>query len=292
MDLILEWMRTHLATPHVISTGVLLLLAICLRWVLLRQIRRSTRMSDELRRRWMVQIRNAALLFVLLGLLIIWGSELRTVALSAVAIAAAIVIATKELIMCISGTLLEGSAQAFRIGDRIEVSGFRGDVFDQTLLTTTILEIGPGELTHQHTGRAVVVPNSVFLTQGVVNETFTEEYILHSFIVPLRLEDDWRLVESVLLTAARDECRGYLEDARRHMESMGQEQGLRSPSVEPRVTVQLPEPGRLNLLVRVPAPARRRGRVEQSILRRVLPELARASKGSSAAASAASAPRA
>ncbi|MFG0274430.1 MAG: mechanosensitive ion channel domain-containing protein [Phycisphaerales bacterium] len=273
-----DWFVESATGRHLVASALLILLIIVGRWLALRHVTRSTDHSENLRRRWIVQIRNAAVLIALLGLLIIWAQELRTVALSAIAVAAAIVIATKELIMCLSGTILEGSANTFQIGDRIEVDGLRGDVFDQTLLTTTILEIGPGQQTHQFTGRKVVIPNSVFLAKPVFNETATDEYVLHIFAVPVKTEDDWRSAEARLLEAAKRECAPYLDDARRHMEHIGKEQGIRSLSVEPRVTIQLPEPGRINLIVRIPTPARHRGRVEQSILRAVAPTLVSAAK--------------
>jgi len=45
---------------------------------------------------------------------------------------------------------------------------------------------------------------------------------------------------------------------------------LDAPSVEPRVSIHLPEPGRVDLLLRIPSPAHRVSRVEQAILRRFL----------------------
>ena len=43
-----------------------------------------------------------------------------------------------------------------------------------------------------------------------------------------------------------------------------------SSSVDPRVSIVLPEPGEITLLARVPVPARRKGRTEQEIVRRYL----------------------
>src|SRR5690606_32112227 len=85
------------------------------------------------------------------------SAELRTVAISIVAIAVAFVVATKELILCITGSILKMASRSFVIGDRIQVKDFRGDVIDQNLLATTILEVGPGKLTHQRTGRMAVI---------------------------------------------------------------------------------------------------------------------------------------
>ncbi len=263
-------------SPHTVQTIVYIVAILFARWFAASSVRRSKRMSEDLRRRWFVQIRNLTLLALLLGLTVIWAEELATIALGAVAVAAALVIATKELIMCVSGTLLEGSAKGFRVGDRIEVNGHRGDVYDQTLLTTTLLEVGPGANTAQYSGRAVMLPNSVFLTHPVINESFTQEYILHTIVVPLKFEDDWQKAERALLQAATDACEEYLGEARKYMDEVTRARDLHPLSVEPRVTLRIPEPGRMDLLVRMPAPARRRGRIEQKVLRSALPAIRQA----------------
>jgi small-conductance mechanosensitive channel len=53
--------------------------------------------------------------------------------------------------------------KAYAFGDRIENAGIRGNAVDHNALTTTILEIGPGQTSHQYTGRTMVIPNSFFL---------------------------------------------------------------------------------------------------------------------------------
>lgn len=260
-----EWPLGQIAAT-VVVVGLLVLI----RYLVLRGIRRAEAIAPELRRRWMVTTRNVALLVLVLSLFVIWASELRVLAVSIVAIVAAIVIATKELIMCVSGTVLKTSGRSFSIGDRIEIQHLRGDVIDQTLLTTTILEIGPGDKTHQHTGRAITLPNSLFLTNPVTNESFTDEYVLHVFVVPMKAGDDWETAQDLLLDCATSVCQPFLTEARMHMERLAKDQGLYTPSVDPRVTIQLPEPDKVLLVVRIPVPARRKGRVEQEILRRYL----------------------
>lgn len=163
----------------------------------------------------------------------------------------------------------------YSIGDRIEIQELRGDVVDFSLFTTTLLEVGPGDFSHQHTGRAVVIPNSLLLTNPVVNETYTDEFVLHTMVVPLGPDEDWRRAEAALIDAAHHECKPFLEDAKKHFERINRETGLEAPSTEPRVSVRVPEPGRIDLLLRVPVPARRKGRVEQAILRRFLDATAR-----------------
>ncbi len=263
-----EWLETQLGR-QVISTVILVVLVLLLRFLAARAVRRRVQ-QPELRRGWLVNIRNGLLVALLLGMAIIWGQQIQTLALSLIAFAVAFVIAVKELITCLSGSVLKTGGRAFRVGDRIQVRDFRGDVIDQTLLSTTILEVGPGKLTHQRTGRKIVLPNSLFLTDPVTNESFTDDYVLHVFTVPLKLEDDWRAAREALLAAAQQHCRSYIEPARRHMAEVAEEKGLDTPSVDPRVTMQLPAAGEIHLIVRVPVPAPRRGIVEQQILQQYL----------------------
>ncbi|MBO6513539.1 MAG: mechanosensitive ion channel [Phycisphaerales bacterium] len=265
-----EWLEAYLHPNQLIRTGLLLALLILVRWLIIVRLRKVKGMSNDMRRRWAAQVRMALLFFALLGLMMIWGSELRTFAVSVVAIAAAIVIATKELIMCVSGSVLKASGRSFQIGDRVELGDFRGDVVDQTLLTTTILEVGPGTNIHQHTGRTIVVPNSLLLSAPVINETFSNEYVLHVFSVPTIEGEQWNEAEAALLDAARTECAPFQADAERHMLRFVQRQGLESLSVEPRVSLHLNDSKSVVLLARIAVPARRRGRVEQAILRNFL----------------------
>lgn len=248
-----------------ISTIVLVTIVFFARWVLRRYIRRNINSSD-LRRRWLVQLRNGLLLVLLFGLFMIWGNELRTFALSLVAIAVALVIATKELIICISGTLIKSGAHAFHLGDRIQIKDYRGDVIDQNLLTTTILEVGPGKNMQQRSGRMVVLPNSLFATEPVINESYSKDYVLHTFTVPFKRTDNWRLAQQELLRVAQEYCRDYMAEVKRHFDRMSYRTGLESPSVEPRVTLQVEDPEDITLVVRIPTRTEGRNWLEQTIL--------------------------
>src|SRR5690606_27740699 len=93
---------------------------------------------------WLFIAKRLPGIILLIGILFIWGQELRDFALSLVAVAAALVLATKEVILCLMGGLLKASTKLFENGDRISVSGYKGKVIDHTLLTTTLIETGPG----------------------------------------------------------------------------------------------------------------------------------------------------
>ncbi len=250
---------------NLIATAVLLVAMVVLRFLAQRAVARANIASEQMRLRWAVITRNVSVALFVLGGTIIWASEIQSFAISVVAIAAAVVLATKELILCLSGSFLRASSGAYSLGDRIEMGTMRGDVIDINLLSTTLLEVGPG---HQRTGRAVTVPNSYLLSGSVVNETFMEDYVVHVVSVPVDPRTtDWELAERALLEAGKEASKEYLEPARNFMDALSKQHGLPKFPVNPRVHLSFVKPDELRLFLRVPAPARERGRIEQLAIR-------------------------
>lgn len=252
----------------VITLGLWVFAFIVRQFVVVTLRKRGLKPADL--RKLMSTSRDLVLVILIIGTATVWIDELKTFALSLVAVAAAIVIATKELIMGAAGTFLRTSSRSFEIGDRIEVTGVRGDVVDTNLFTTTILEIGPGHIGHQQTGRAVTIPNAVFLMQPVVNETFSDAFVLHTFEVPVARDDRWQEAENNLLLACTEAQAAYAADARTYFERRQVERGIESPSLDPKVLVRVDDPLQLTLIARLPVPARRKGRIEQTIVHRFL----------------------
>lgn len=183
------------------------------------------------------------------------------------AVAVALVLATKELIMCVMGRVFKAQANLFSVGDRIEINGIRGDVIDKGILGTKILEVGPGNITHQYTGRSIVIPNSLFLSNVTMNESFLEDYVLHNFVVPLHRNDDWKKAEKIILELAEKYCSEFYESAERYMAIVRNRENLETPLIKPRVHIQLNGPNDLALITRVTVPAREKGKVEQLIIK-------------------------
>jgi small-conductance mechanosensitive channel len=253
----------------IIASVLVIPIALLVRWIMIRALANVEIRSPELRLRWMVQIRNIIFVVVLLCLMIIWASEVRTMAISLVAFIVAIVLATKELILCVTGSFLKISTRAFAIGDRIEINGLRGDVIDQTLLGTQIMEVGPGHGLHQYTGRTITIPNSQFLTQSITNHNITRDYAIVAFTVPVKIEQDYQQAEQWLLQAANEVCGPYLDDARKHW-AREQENLIDLPQVDPRVSLHMASPDQVDLIVRMPVPTHQRGGNSQQVLRKYL----------------------
>ncbi|MGQ0556242.1 MAG: mechanosensitive ion channel domain-containing protein [Nitrospiraceae bacterium] len=249
---------------------ILLLFLIIVRALAVRWIAGNPTLSMESKRRWVVTTRNSVVFAFLIGLVIIWAHELQAFAVSLVALAAAMVLATKELILCWSGAALRVGGKVYAVGDRIQIAGYRGVVLDHDVFATKLLEIGPGQSAHLYTGRVAVFPNSLLFTNTLIKENPDQEYGLYTLMVPIKADDDWRKAECTLMEAAKAECAPFMEEAVRQMKLLEQANLLEAPSPEPRITIQLPDSGKIHLVLRFPAPDRGRSRIEQAILRRYL----------------------
>lgn len=249
---------------------ILLLFLIIVRALAVRWIAGNPTLSMESKRRWVVTTRNSVVFAFLIGLVIIWAHELQAFAVSLVALAAAMVLATKELILCWSGAALRVGGKVYAVGDRIQIAGYRGVVLDHDVFATKLLEIGPGQSAHLYTGRVAVFPNSLLFTNTLIKENPDQEYGLYTLVVPIKADDDWRKAERTLVEAAKAECAPFMEEAVRQMKLLEQANLLEAPSPEPRITIQLPDSGKIHLVLRFPAPDRGRSRIEQAILRRYL----------------------
>ncbi|POA98342.1 mechanosensitive ion channel protein MscS [Chromobacterium sinusclupearum] len=252
---------------HEITRSLLLILTLLIiRIVVDRLLAANQGVPVEERRRWSVNTRNGLFLAGLAGIGFIWANELQTLAVSMLAFAAALILATKELIMCISGGVVRQMSDSYSLGDHIEIGTVRGRVVDIGLLSTTVMEIGPNHSSHQMTGRALTFPNSLLLSTPVIRENYMGEYVMHIINVPLAYTVPPAQAERLLMAAAENTCLPHMELARQHMEEMAKRYLVDIPSVEPRISIQPVDEKRYQLILRIAIPARERQRIEQAVL--------------------------
>lgn len=249
-----------------LATGVLVLGLVLCRFLILRALRTNEGLSRETRRLWIGRVGAVLMIILVLGVSFIWAEQLRAFALSLVAVAAAVVIGTKELILCFLGGLLKSFSQPFKIGDRIEINNVRGDVLRHDLFTTTLLEIGPGKQAHQFTGKEIVFPNSLFLSFPLVNESSEAKFRLHSFTISFSNTHRVNELRTLILDAAQSVCSEFIQEAQRTFDQMSESDDVDPPNANPKLAFSFPAPDRIDVVLRVPVPARQSGKIEQNII--------------------------
>lgn len=253
--------------PHgklLLSVAVIVAFAL-LRLLALRIIRRKREILSERQRRTISAVKNITWFSTILLLSYLWFPEIRNFAFSIAAVTVALVIATKELILCFSGSLLKASSGAFSIGDWIEVGDIRGEVIEFNVFATTLQELS-AENRYDFTGKSVVLPNSAFLTTHIKNLNFMKRYVFHSFAVttslPFRVEE----MSKLILKRLAHYSGHFIEVAHRYNSFIESHSGIDLPCPDAQVSFSTTKEGRRMISVSLFCPTHEAMDIEQKTI--------------------------
>ena len=205
--------------------------------------------------------------FFILCLLFVWFAQLQVFFVSILAVAAAIVIALKELIMCLTGGTLIQVSNVFKVGHRIDVDGARGFVLEKNLLTTKILEVGPEKNSQQTTGDIITIPNSLMLSKMFKNESYFKGYSIKSFIFKIQSQEKITDFEKGILEKASSFCAPYLEEAKKNISTFCEKEGILVPSLDPKTKIIVEDGKIFSVLVKLPVRNTELADIEQELNR-------------------------
>jgi small-conductance mechanosensitive channel len=222
--------------------------------------------SAEKRRIHLVWARNVIWFVVLLIMVSVWASTLAGFALSLAAVAGAMLVVSKELVMCMHGYLYVTLVQPFKIGDVIEFNQFHGRVVDIDMFATTLVEL---DRAGQRTGKMVEFPNGLLLTHPLKNASPNGVFALHAIRipVPLSMAQDLERIEAAAMAAADRTTSPWREDAMDHFRKAAEENFIALPSGKTKVSWDFSDPEHLVLVIRVASPITERPKVEQAVFR-------------------------
>ncbi len=256
-----------------ISTVVLVLAAMLVRSILLAWLDKNTELAPHVFNQWKQRLHRLTLLLIVILIMVIWAPELRTFAVTLVAVAAAIVIAFKEVITCLTGSIIRGTVEGAHVGGRIIITGaagggVHGDVAATDLMSTTILEVNNYG---QRTGRTIVLPNSFFITHPTITEAAADrKYILMMVEIPANRNENWQLIEETLLKVGEEMCEPYIKEAKKHFARFNRRFGFNAPGPEPKTLIDWTDLDRVIIKLRVAVPVTEQNIKRQEVLRSVL----------------------
>lgn len=220
----------------------------------------------ERRRLHLVWARNVIWSLVLFAIASVWASTIAGFALSLAAVAAAMLIVSKELVLCVLGYVYLTFVRPFKIGDVIEIGPVHGRVIDIDMLATALAEHGDAGLP---TGKTVAFPNALLLTLPLKNTSSTGDFVLHFVRVPLPADRaiDLARIEAAATEAAIEATKSWQAEAEASLRQVADENFLELPSGRIRVYWDFPDAQRLLLCVRLACPEKMRVKVGQDIFK-------------------------
>jgi small-conductance mechanosensitive channel len=216
----------------------------------------------------LVWVRNVIWCVALLVIASVWASTIAGFALSLVAVAGALLIVSKELVMCVHGYLYVSLVQGFKVGDVIELGALRGRVIDIDMFATTLADV---DATGQLSGMVTEFPNGLLLTTPLKNHSPAGRFALHHIRIPVPegVTPDLERMEAAALAAAEQATQAWTTEAMAHFRQLSQEQFIHFPSGRTKVYWDFSNPESLVLVVRVACPGSERHAVEQAVFRHI-----------------------
>lgn len=209
-----------------------------------RLIRLNQNIEHDKKRQRINTVDNIFNLFLVVGFILIWSSELQNIAISIAAFMVALVIATKEFIACIVGAFYRASTRPYQVGDWIRIANYEGEVTDSDWLSTTLFEVDLKGGSYAYTGRTTVVPNSVLLVHTVQNLNYMRRYVTHTFSI-LRNTDTVNLfdIKEQILANIREYSEHFHEVAIRYNSLIEKRLDINISGPEPRVRITTTQDG-------------------------------------------------
>ena len=113
-------------------------------------------------------------------------------------VSAALTFALREVILNWFGGLYIKIKKPFKLEDRIEIDGTKGDVINLGDLSYEILEIGDRVHGEQSTGIIIHLPNSTVFSKPIKNYNKAFKYIWNEIVVRIPLDADLEKTKNVL----------------------------------------------------------------------------------------------
>jgi len=267
------------AAGRLVTSAVVLVTAILLTAAIGRLVRR--RVADAHGRYYARKVvRYLVGLVAVVALAVVWRAFAGRAGVVLGLAAAGLAFAMQEVIGAVAGWFNIVAGRIFRVGDRIQMAGVRGDVLDITPLRTKVLEIGSGTEDddtwvrgRQLTGRIVAISNKATFTEPVFNYSAVFDFIWEELTIPVAHGADWSGAERILTEEAQRVSAST--GARRAIDEMTRSYPVPPAEVEPRVFVRATD-DYLELSARFVVPVRRARGTKDGLTRRVVGRLAEA----------------
>ena len=154
--------------------------------------------SNTLKYRTRKSINFLATLIFIFGVTITYNEKLSSLTMAFGVAGAGIAFALQEVIASIAGWAAISFGDFFKIGDRIQLAGIKGDVIDIGVLRTTMMEIGGWVDGDLYNGRIVRISNSFVFKDPVFNYSSEFPFLWDEITVPIRHGSDIEKVKLLM----------------------------------------------------------------------------------------------
>lgn len=150
---------------------------------------------------------------------------------------AGIAFALQEVIASIAGWVAVSFGSFYKVGDRVQLGGIKGDVIDVGVLRTTLMQVGEWVQGDQYNGRIVRVANSFVFKEPVFNYSGEFPFLWDEIMLPIKYGSDRAAARALIKRVAEEVVGDYARAAEKAWEPVTRRYLIEKASVQPMVTM-------------------------------------------------------
>lgn len=150
---------------------------------------------------------------------------------------AGIAFALQEVIASVAGWVAILFGGFYKVGDRVQLGGIKGDVIDIGVLRTTVMQIGEWVNADQYNGRIVRIANSFVFKEPVYNYSGEFPFLWDEMMVPIKYGSDHALARRLIEEVAEEVVGDYARSAEQAWEPITRRYLVETAGVQPMVTM-------------------------------------------------------
>lgn len=170
-------------------------------------------------------------------LMVIFYERLRGLTIAFGLIGAGVAFSLQRVIASIAGWIALLTQHFYNVGDRIEISGIRGDVVDINVLRTAIMEIGQWIDADLYTGRIIWISNGTLFDTPVYNYSGYFPYLWDQIKIPVKYESDYNQARGIMQNIANEIVKDYIDNAREAWRGVMRNFVVKEARIEPYISV-------------------------------------------------------
>lgn len=180
-------------------------------------------------------------LLFFLGTLFIFNVHLSGLGTALGVAGAGIAFALQEVIVSIAGYIAIFTSNFYRLGDRVQLGGIKGDVIDIGLLRTTLMQIGDWVDGDLYNGKMVRVANSFVFKEPVYNYSGDFPFLWDEINIPLKTSVDHGHAERLLFDILVGEVGDYSVSSQKAWDAMTSSYKIENAQVRPMISMSFNE---------------------------------------------------
>ncbi len=234
-----EFINKYLFNPTVGKLATIFI-GIAIIWSIIHVFRRnfSARIKDTATRYKTRKLVTFAGYFITVLLIsIVYSDKLGGLTVALGVAGAGIAFALQEVIASVAGWLAVSFGGFYKIGDRVQLGGIKGDVIDIGVIRTTLMETGQWVDGDLYNGRIVRIANSFVFKEPVFNYSGDFPFLWDEIKIPVQYGSNYEKAKELFKTIAIDIAGDLTESSQEKWKGMISKYMVEDAQTAPMVTV-------------------------------------------------------